>query len=630
MADKKNTTLECATYYISQRWQVLPLHTIVNGKCTCKTPSCESPGKHPYSPLVPNGSKDATTNRQTIEQWFNGKTPLNIGICAGKNSGLVLLDVDPEHGGRESLKTYPKITDTLEVTTGSGGSHYYFRHPQNQEVRNSAGKLGPGLDVRGHHGYVVAPPSKHISGGTYKWVIDPRAVELSTCPEWIITSNTKQKNLNTESSQLITKGRRDNFLTSFAGTMRRRGASAKSIYAALVEENKTRCQPPLPDNDLKRIANSIAQRPPKKKEEKQKSIIKPNIIIMADVKAIRQEWLWHHRIPDGGLSLLVGNPGLGKSVVTMFLAAQVTTGAPWPDRPNEYHTPGSVVLLTCEDRKDSTIKPRLEAAKADQTKIAKLESVTVFDTEQEVADEDKHFNIDQHSEALIETIYGMKDTKLVIIDPVTGYLGRNTDSHKNAETRRVLSKLGKIAEDLDVAIIGVSHLNKNCNTSAIYRVIGSVAFNAIARAVWYVVEDSDSDERGGRLFLPGKNNLAPNPTGLRFELKTAYVNIPNDDPAETVYCDFDGDPVNTTADEALTANTTNQKDGKSKIEEAQEFLYTELNCGPVSSGQVWKNAKSLGIAPSTLKRAMEKLGVKNKKEGFRNGWTMELDQNTPI
>ncbi|TKJ38952.1 MAG: hypothetical protein CEE38_04450 [Planctomycetes bacterium B3_Pla] len=119
--ERMDRTLECALYYISQGWPVLPLHTIKGGHCTCPRKKPCKPGKHPYSPLVPNGSKDATTDEETILKWFGGDYDVNIGILAGKESGLVLLDIDPEHGGNESLKKYPKLLLTPSVKTGGGG-----------------------------------------------------------------------------------------------------------------------------------------------------------------------------------------------------------------------------------------------------------------------------------------------------------------------------------------------------------------------------------------------------------------------------------------------------------------------------------------------------------------------------
>lgn len=147
-----NRTLECALEYAKFGWRVLPLHTVENGLCSCGKDDCGSAGKHPFTK---NGAKDATADTGKIRKWFSNGRKLNIGICAGRKSKLVILDVDPAHGGDESLKQY-SVPETAEVITGSGGRHFYFSLPEGFSVRNSAGKLGDGLDVRGTNGYCAA------------------------------------------------------------------------------------------------------------------------------------------------------------------------------------------------------------------------------------------------------------------------------------------------------------------------------------------------------------------------------------------------------------------------------------------------------------------------------------------
>lgn len=246
-----NLTLECAEYYINRGWAVLPLHKIKDGRCTCGKPDCSSPGKHP---AVPNGTKDASTDPLTIKDWFGAETR-NIGICAGAVSNLVILDVDPAHGGEKALSDLPAAPQTLECLTGGNGRHLYFLHPGG-DVRNSAGIVGKGLDVRGHHGYVVAPPSNHITGGTYRWKLDPRGVQVAACPAWVLEG--KKSGSGAVVSEEIAEGERDNALTALAGRMRRAGASEDELYEALSAFNNSRCKPPKPDTDVRRIAGSVA------------------------------------------------------------------------------------------------------------------------------------------------------------------------------------------------------------------------------------------------------------------------------------------------------------------------------------------------------------------------------------
>jgi hypothetical protein len=115
-------------------------------------------------PLTPNGFKDATTDPARIRAWWSRWPDANIAMPTGKRSGWVVVDVDPEHGGYDSLAALHEegyeLPLTATIKTGGGGVHHYLRCPAGEEIRNSAGKLGPGLDIRGEGGYVIVPPER--------------------------------------------------------------------------------------------------------------------------------------------------------------------------------------------------------------------------------------------------------------------------------------------------------------------------------------------------------------------------------------------------------------------------------------------------------------------------------------
>lgn len=244
---------------------VFPLHTPVEGGCSCRRSECRNIGKHPRTM---NGVKDATNDLHQVRQWWQSWPDANVGIACGP-SKLVVLDIDPRHGGDEALRdlVYGRDwPDTPTAITGGGGQHYYFRAPEGTPIRNSSGVLGPGIDVRGDGGYVVAPPSSHASGRTYEWEagLAPGEVKAASLPQWVIdllTSNPTRRQHESTAGQIIPEGHRDQALTSLAGTMRRRGMTAESIEAALLAENRARCVPPLPDADVRRIARSVARYP---------------------------------------------------------------------------------------------------------------------------------------------------------------------------------------------------------------------------------------------------------------------------------------------------------------------------------------------------------------------------------
>lgn len=262
--------------YLQYGWNVIPTHGVMVGKdgnlkCTCGKHDCSSPGKHP---TTPQGLKNATTRKDWIEAWWKRWPWANVAIATGQLSGIVVVDIDPRHGGNDSLDDLfvknGAFPDTAEVMTGGGGRHFYFKHP-GIEIRNSAGKLGTGIDVRGDGGYVLAPPSSHITGGMYEWEAssEPEEVGLAQMPKWLIdllAAPAVRPDVSVlhgkpgESSD-IADGGRDNFMTACAGAMRRWGMTQSAILAALRVDNEHRCKPPLPDEALIRISKSVMRYP---------------------------------------------------------------------------------------------------------------------------------------------------------------------------------------------------------------------------------------------------------------------------------------------------------------------------------------------------------------------------------
>ncbi|MCX5653265.1 MAG: phage/plasmid primase, P4 family [Planctomycetota bacterium] len=215
-------------------------------------------------PLTTHGLKDASKDPATLKAWWAKWPDANIGIATGPGSGLFAVDVDSLHGGDVSFDDleakHGKLPDTVVVLTGNG-RHYYLKYPADgRTIRNSAGKLGAGLDIRGDGGYVVGAGSIHISGRLYQYEAssDIGEVEIAAAPEWLLAllCNGTGKPAAPVGDR-IAEGARNDTLASLAGTMRRRGMAEGAILAALQAENRTRCTPPLPDSELANIARSI-------------------------------------------------------------------------------------------------------------------------------------------------------------------------------------------------------------------------------------------------------------------------------------------------------------------------------------------------------------------------------------
>jgi hypothetical protein len=187
--------LDSALSYADRGWRIFPLHTPKpNGACSCRNTSCKDIGKHPHyeRQSLEHGLNDATTNPDQIRHWWGLWQDANPAIRTGAESGIVVLDVDPRHNGDETLARleldHGPLPETVEVVTGGGGRHLYFRYPEAETIRSSNGEIGEGLDVKATGGYVVAPPALHASGQRYAWELSghPDDVALAEIPVWLL------------------------------------------------------------------------------------------------------------------------------------------------------------------------------------------------------------------------------------------------------------------------------------------------------------------------------------------------------------------------------------------------------------------------------------------------------------
>jgi putative DNA primase/helicase len=296
----------------------------------------------------------------------------------------------------------------------------------------------------------------------------------------------------------------------------------------------------------------------------------------ADIAPKPLRWLWPGRIPLGKLTLFAGDPGLGKSFVTLDVAARVTRGDGWPDGTPASCGAGSVIVLSAEDDPSDTIRPRLEAAGANLNRVHTLQAVRREKPNGGTSLE--HFSLETDLAALQDAVASFGDVRLVVVDPISAYLG-NADSHINAKVRGLLSPLADMAAGLDVAVLAVTHLNKS-TSSALYRASGSIAFIAAARAVWLF--GKNPDDPAGRLMLPGKMNLAAEQMGI------AYTLASKQDVAIVAW----GEAVSVSADAMLGPEGAE----RSERLEAIEWLRERLATGPVVQREIKKDAAKEGFS----------------------------------
>jgi len=337
-------------------------------------------------------------------------------------------------------------------------------------------------------------------------------------------------------------------------------------------------------------------------------------VSLTDVTPVGDTWLWPGRISFGNVTLVVSDPGLGKSLLTLDIAARVTTGRPWPDvsvksevtrveshRPAsgsclstlDSRPPASVLIINIEDHFANTIKPRLEAAGADCSRVLALTYVPGDDFT-----EPTHlFALNRDIHRLAPLFEAVPDIRLVIIDPFTAFLGGASDQ-SNANIWNVLSALASLARRRNLAVLAVTHFRKK-EGPAIHRTLGSLAFIAAARNVWTIAKDPA--DANIRLLLPIKNNLSPSTPGLAFTIES-------DESCRTPIIRWLPDVIETPADLLLAPyRSSGRPDEERRF--ATRWLRDQLSPGPTPMRTIRNAAEAHGISYGTLRRAFRQLGA---------------------
>jgi hypothetical protein len=314
---------------------------------------------------------------------------------------------------------------------------------------------------------------------------------------------------------------------------------------------------------------------------------------LSEVEPEQVEWLWEDRLPRGKLTVLDGDPGLGKSAVTLDVAARVSAGLELPD--GERCEPAGVVLLSAEDGLADTIRPRLDAAGADTERILALATVP----EGRTGERTICIPNDLH---LVERAIGRVGAGLVVVDPLMAFLGEKTDAHKDQHVRRALAPTAALAERTGAAVLIVRHLNKSAGGNSLYRGGGSIGIIGAARSGLVVAKDPEDPER--RILASNKNNLSRAARSVVFGLETA----PNG-AARVAW----GGTSELSASDLLKEPADSEQ--RSALSKAKAFLSKELADGPVAAERAEKDAREAGVSERTLKRAKRALGVGSKKEG---------------
>jgi RecA-family ATPase len=306
-------------------------------------------------------------------------------------------------------------------------------------------------------------------------------------------------------------------------------------------------------------------------------------------------WLWSGRIPLGKITILQGDPDLGKSTLAIDLAARVTRNiAMADDTLSDLDAPAGVVLMTAEDGLADTIRPRLDAAGADLTRVV------TFGPNEHI--------LFPSGVSRLQMAIQQAEARLVIVDPLAAFLDSSVNGWVNQDVRRALHPLKQIAESTGAAILLLDHLSKAAGRAAIYRGNGSVAFNAAARSVLLVGKHPEDSQM--RVLARVKGNLCQDPGSLAYGIEQASngsVRV-----AWFGQCELNADNLG----EEL------QSERVSLGSLCAEWLHKRLADAYVAQTVVEAEAVANGFSKRTLQRARRALGVVSQKTG--NSWTLSL------
>lgn len=549
--------LAAALDYAGRGWSVLPLE-----------------GKIPRNR---NGLTSASTNVGQLGDWWRRWPDANVGIRTGAESGLVVLDVDPRHGGLLSLEKLKRQHGSLapvpQVLTGSGGQHLYFAHP-GVEVRNSAGKVGDGLDIRGDGGYVVAPPSIHESGNPYKWL---RVDGLEAAPSWLLEASAST-NGNTAANipDVIPEGQRRAAMLTVAGKLKRAGLSGDEILPTLQKMNE-RCRPPLDEQELasvaypSTIAAAAATAPAGIVWERLSDVAMRSIVFLD--KPLLQADAFH---------LVAGRKGQGKGTNLADTAARVTRG--------ELGSKRNVVWIGSEDSSAIDIRPRIEAAGGNPNNVLVVKAGWI----------QLPRDIDEIRRAMTE----MSDVGMLVIDPLGNHIpGKN--SNWETDVRDAINPLNQLADDHQCMVFGVRHLTeKECRNGILAALLGSSAWSQVPRAVLAIVAD-DQDPTISHIRCVAGNRLPAGTPGRMFRIEGVRLPGLDNDVTRAVWL---GDSTKDL--DAMLANTNKEP---TKSAAARDLILDILETGSKESDELDAQvAREAGLAVGTVRNIRTKL----KDEGL--------------
>ena len=654
-------TLTAALAYAKAGWYILPV-----GHGT----------KRPLPELGSDWQHKSSRDPEVITAWLAG-TGHGIALHAGR-SGAIVLDVNNLDG----VASCPALVAALEAhiraghpvqQSRPGRGHYVFTQPPGRNLGNSKGRLdGPWGEVRGRNGVILAAPTAHPDGGSYRWLATGPVPELPAALAALLpdtaeaqdaatdaevaaflaayTAAPRPRNLELTVADLEKKlrageSRHDTTLAKTclalkeaargffpaAEAVRRIGEVFTAAACRDITGRRARTRAEAASEFRGIVAWAVAQVPvsPQDRQFRQPSDDGETgetwrdssggaqVVRLADVTAERISWLWEGRLPRGKIVVLDGDPGVGKSSLTTEMAAIVSTGKPWPDGS---HCPGGdVLILSAEDGLADTIRPRLDAAGADTARIHALTAVTIEDADGGYLSRPPVVPADL---TLIKQIITTRGVRLVIIDVLMAYLSSEVNSYRDQDVRRALHQVATVAADTGACVIIVRHLNKSNGTNALYRGGGSIGIVGQARAAFIAAADPDDDTGQRRILAAAKMNIAALPPALAYRLA-------GDARLGCARVEWLGETGHYARDLLTERTGPDDTDDRTERDEAADWLtgYLTDTGGEAAPADAKKAARQAGIATRTLERARVRARVKLRRSGFpaQTVWALDLD-----
>ena len=567
-------------------------------------------------------------------QHFRGQT--NIGILTGVRSGG-LKDIDVDCLEALTLTHYLPVTTLRWGRLSKPLSHHLYRvrgSLENKSFQDPVdGKML--IELRGDGQMTVAPTSTHESGEKVEYETNGEPTEVDADDlSWSVSCIAAaslfarhwpepgtQKVAMALDGMLLLGGWSEADVTTMVEMICRAAGDKKldkrltaitSTVRSIAEGGKvtgyTRlCEllgKPVVDKFVEWLGLNVGPTKATSIDRASRGELQPSFRRLHEVELEQVRYLWHGRIPYGKITVICGNPGDGKSVLTIDIAARLTTGNTMPDGTGG--PTGSAVFIIGEDGVADTFKPRFLRAGGDDTRVIVVDSAVNSKGER------IHLKLDQHLEVIRAAINQMNDPNtLMVVDPLNAYLGR-ADGQKDQDLRAVLSPLSKIAEETGACILVVNHLLRSVTGRAINKVGNSTGLVGAARATFLVGRDPQDDDR--RILASVKQNLSRGSKSL------AYRVVADDEDAAP-YIVWEGES-DFTADDLIAPPQTHEQ--KSAFDDAFEFLKDYLQDGPKNSRDVYEKGQTCGHSRATLTRASRSDHFEKVKLGMKDGWCWML------